>query len=282
MGNLEETIRQSVVDFDNPEFFDDDIDTIDDEEYETQLEFETDENGNYIRLLDRLTELIPVGRAKPNLNQRAELFHESVVETIMEKWQRARLLKTHLLNGFPYVGIMVDAKIPEIGGFSFKNRKDEQKGTIIECINSGRIVTLVTPELLRRQYFVFLPLASTLASMQEFSLLRNVRYYICFIAKTGEVQLTNIDVSFDAIASMVLNDLHVQDMLVSAMEGYDPLTAEHDYSAAYDDMEAESDYEEYNEDYSEYMQQEFSDVEESEFSGDDDEDMSEFLNNDDE
>lgn len=241
---MENAIHRFVDESDIEDLFDDDIDTFDEDD-NTMLEFETDDDGNYIRIVDHLLDTIEVGEARPNPNHRAELFHESVIETVLEMWTRCKQMCARLIPRFPYVGIVLDISGPAIGGFSRKHRRDEQKGTIIECINSGRIVTLVTPGLMERNYFVFLPNAETLSAMQEFPLLTEAPYRICFVSKTGDVRLSDIDISYKSIANVIIKDLYIQDMLVSALEGYDPTVdvddvgeiPEYDYSDVYDDEE---------------------------------------------
>lgn len=227
---MQHALNKFVDESEIEDLFDDDIDTLDDDN--EAFEFETDENGNYVRILEHLTELLPIGESDSR-TKRGELFHESVVETVLEMWQRCPQMCSKLLPRFPYVGIVLDTKIPEIGGFLKKHRKDEQKGTIIECINSGRIVTLMTPSALQRQYFVFLPTISTLSNMQEFDLLTEPSYTVCFIARSGEIQLTDIEISYKSVANMILKDLYIQDILIAALEGYEPGTTEveeHDLS----------------------------------------------------
>ena len=202
--------------------WDDDIDAPVDEEPFGKLEFELDEKGNYVRLYPHLLDMIPVGKAKPNVYQRAELFHETVIETIMDSWRKCRQMQTHLYAGFPYVGIVLDMNRPDIGGFTQKSKRDEQKGTIIECINAGRISTLITPGLSERHLFVFLPNASTLAAIGEFRLLTSGAFQICFVSARGDVQLTDLDISYNGVAGLILDDISAQDLIVSALEGYDP------------------------------------------------------------
>lgn len=202
--------------------WDDDIDAPVDEEPFGKLEFELDEKGNYVRLYPHLLDMIPVGKAKPNVYQRAELFHETVIETIMDSWRKCRQMQTHLYAGFPYVGIVLDMNRPDIGGFTQKSKRDEQKGTIIECINAGRISTLITPGLSERHLFVFLPNASTLAAIGEFRLLTSGSFQLCFVSARGDVQLTDLDISYDGVAGLILDDVSAQDLIVSALEGYDP------------------------------------------------------------
>lgn len=202
--------------------WDDDIDAPVDEEPFGKLEFELDEKGNYVRLYPHLLDMIPVGKAKPNVYQRAELFHETVIETIMDSWRKCRQMQTHLYAGFPYVGIVLDMNRPDIGGFTQKSKRDEQKGTIIECINAGRISTLITPGLSERHLFVFLPNASTLAAIGEFRLLTSGAFQLCFVSARGDVQLTDLDISYNGVAGLILDDISAQDLIVSALEGYDP------------------------------------------------------------
>ena len=202
--------------------WDDDIDAPVDEEPFGKLEFELDEKGNYVRLYPHLLDMIPVGKAKPNVYQRAELFHETVIETIMDSWRKCRQMQTHLYAGFPYVGIVLDMNRSDIGGFTQKSKRDEQKGTIIECINAGRISTLITPGLSERHLFVFLPNASTLAAIGEFRLLTSGAFQLCFVSARGDVQLTDLDISYNGVAGLILDDISAQDLIVSALEGYDP------------------------------------------------------------
>lgn len=202
--------------------WDDDIDAPVDEEPFGKLGFELDVKGNYVRLYPHLLDMIPVGKAKPNVYQRAELFHETVIETIMDSWRKCRQMQTHLYAGFPYVGIVLDMNRPDIGGFTQKSKRDEQKGTIIECINAGRISTLITPGLSERHLFVFLPNASTLAAIGEFHLLTSGAFQLCFVSARGDVQLTDLDISYNGVAGLILDDISAQDLIVSALEGYDP------------------------------------------------------------
>lgn len=214
-------------------FNSDAIDMFDDD---NELVFETNDDGDYVRILDHIVETINVGTSKPNVNQRAELFHESVVQTVLDSWLNCRQMCCRLLAQAPFVGILLDAKDPAIGGFSKKDRRNEEKGTIIECINSGQIITLMTPMLKELQYFVFLPNVQTLTNMQEFPLLSEAIYDICFISYKGDVFRTDIDVTYKSIANVVFKDLRIQDILIAALEGVSADRDDHEY----DEAEADS------------------------------------------
>lgn len=218
--DMELALHQVIQDEMTDDYLDDDIDTFDEEP--EVLSFETDAKGNYLRLLPHLIEKVELGARRVSAYQRSELFHESVIETLLDVWCRCRQMYTKLLPGYPYVGIWLDTTQPSIGGFTQKSKRDEQKGTIIECINSGRILTLVTAGLLKKGYFVFCPNAATLGAMQEFRMLTDSVYKICFVGTTGAVWLTDIEVSYYSVANMIVKNLYVQDVLVSTLEGYIP------------------------------------------------------------
>lgn len=238
-NNLDSVLNQFVDNTDVDSLFDDDIDNFDTPS--SELDFEVDEDGNYVRIIEHLQNLVPVGVARLDPNHRVQLFHESVIETVIESWCNCKQMCSKLLPKFPFVGILMDSMEPTVGGFARKDKKDEQKGTIIECINSGLITSLVTPGLQERKYFVFLPNAQTLSAMQEFRLFTETPYKICFINRNGDVQITDLDISFTAIANVILKDLNITDIIISSLEGYKPDTkvsddAEDDDLADLDDI----------------------------------------------
>lgn len=220
------------------ELFDDNIDDFDEMD---ALPFEADENGNYPRLLPHLIENVPPGKRAPNVYQRAELFHESVVQTMIDSWWRSKQICTNLLAGYPFVGIWVEMNEEPICGFSHKNKQNEVKGKIVECINSGRILALMTPSLIQKEILVLCPNAGTLASMLEFSILTNAPYRICFVSTQGYVWLTDIDISYLSIANLVVQNLYIQDVLISALEGYVAGDSEVDAPDEREDDEQEQD-----------------------------------------
>ena len=201
-----------------------DIDSMEQDELISDVLVDRDENGNYVKLLPRLEDCIPVEISKRRVQQREALFRESVVETILERWDRNPSMKSDLLPDFPYVGLLLDTSSSTVGGFSLRDRKNEAKGSIVECINSGLIVTLVTPGLLENGLLVFLPEFETVDAMKEFSIFTKSEYSICFINDTGMVQKTDLTLSFLQILSIVTDDIPITGLLIDALED-----AEDDY-----------------------------------------------------
>ena len=197
---------------------------------------ELDEYGNYIELLPHLLDVIPYEDDDSNKNHtRVDLFHQSVIETLIETWQNCQQMCCDLLPDFPYVGLYFDTT--QVGGFSFKDRRNEAKGSIIECINSGRITTMITPGLLSHKSYVFVPNAATLSAMDEFELLTNVIYRLCFCDEDGNVQLSDLTVSYNAIARMILADVNIRESIIYELTGGTSLKDDIDLEDDFGDSE---------------------------------------------
>lgn len=207
MPSFDNTIRE----------FMDSVSRDEDWEDKEKKDVERDENGTYVRLAPHLLDMIPVGKALPNRNNRVALFHESVIGTIVEEWQNCPQMCCDLVPDFKYVGMFFNMDAPNVGGFSYRDRKDESKGTIIECINSGRITTLITPGLQQRHYLVFLPNAETLNAMEEFGIFSNHLFTLCFMDDEGNVQLSDIDISYEAMSELVGSNVPIRETLIQAL-----------------------------------------------------------------
>lgn len=65
----------------------------------------------------------------------------------------------------------------QIGGLGKKHGSDEAKGSIIELIESDRIQTVVTAEMLQEDFLGIIPNTSTLERVDEYHLLTSAPYY---------------------------------------------------------------------------------------------------------
>ena len=237
MMNNDGSKFQSVENMMNKEDVDWENETIDttfseaEENAFTADTIELDEHGNYVALLPHLLDVIPYADKTKKIHQRVNLFHESVIETLIETWQDCQQMCCDLLPDFPYVGLYFD--VTQVGGFSFKDRKDETKGAIIACINSGRITTMITSGLLAHKSFVFVPNTSTISAMDEFGLLTNSRYKLCFCDEDGNVQLSDLTVSYHAIMQMILSDVNIRESIIYELTGQ---------SSLHDDSDDEEDF----------------------------------------
>ena len=141
----------------------------------------------------------------------ASILHESVLETALDEFSNnTAFIVKHDGEDTP-VGLWLDTN--DIGGISKKDNKNEDKGSMIECINSGRIKTLITMELMEQECLVFIPDAITIDAMYEFGLLEDVSYRLCYVATDGSIELTDVSVRLDDIKSIMENDENITKLL---------------------------------------------------------------------
>lgn len=152
-------------------------------------------------------------KAKEKKNGMSTIFRESVLETVMTDFRDNEAF-IHQENGEDkYVGIMLDTH--DIGGLDKKSKKVEAKGQLIECINSGRIKTMITEELMKEECIVFIPEVLTLDAMNEFSLLTDTKYELCYVEPNGDVELLGTKVTYQEITDILVDDGHIDDILGS-------------------------------------------------------------------
>ena len=152
-------------------------------------------------------------KAKKKKSGMALIFRESVLETVMADFRDNEAF-IHKENGVDkYVGILLDTH--DIGGLDKKSKKSEAKGQLIECINSGRIKTLITNELMDEECIVFIPDVFTLNAMDEFSLLTDAKYEICYVEPNGDIELLGTKVTYKEVTDILVNDGHIDDILGS-------------------------------------------------------------------
>ena len=72
--------------------------------------------------------------------------------------------------------VMLVLAADAIGGLSKRHGRDEAKGSIIELIDSDQIQTVATGQMLDEEVFGVIPTETTLARMEEFSLLSRAEY----------------------------------------------------------------------------------------------------------
>ena len=149
--------------------------------------------------------------AKKKTSGMGQILHESVLETALDKFKENDAFIRYEKGEPKYVGIVLDTA--DIGGLDKKSRKDEAKGSIIECINSGRIQTYITPDLMDAECICIIPDAATLTAMDEFSLLTDAPYEFCQVDDTGDIELLGVKTTFTQISDLVVDDGHIDDIL---------------------------------------------------------------------
>lgn len=141
----------------------------------------------------------------------ASIFNESVLETVLEDFRSNENFIQTVNGETRYIGLVLDTK--DIGGLDKKSRKNEAKGSIIECINSGRIKTFITSELMEIDSLVIIPEPITLAAMDEFSDLTDAPYELCAVDDSGNIDLLGVKTTYGAISELVADDGHIDSLL---------------------------------------------------------------------
>lgn len=141
----------------------------------------------------------------------SQVLHESVLETVMDDFKSNEPFITKADGDDVYVGLLL--KVSDIGGLDKKSKKDEAKGSIIECINSGRIKTLITGDLMGKEELVIIPDAMTLSAMEEFSLLTDAPYELCLVTSDGTITPTGRETTYTEVSTLVADDGDVDELL---------------------------------------------------------------------
>ena len=195
-------------------------------------------------------------------NGLSQVLHESVLETVMDDMRSNDQFVTEVDGEEKYVGLLLD--VSDIGGLDKKSRKDEAKGSIIECMNSGRIKTVITSDLMADNKIVIVPDAITLNAMDEFSLLTSAPYELCYVAEDGSTTPTGVKTNFEEVSTLVMDDGQVDELLGIEKE---------EESSSDDDM--------FSDPSASADEEDIPDLDDDEIPDLDDEDDNEFLDDDD-
>lgn len=158
----------------------------------------------------------------------AQVLRESVLETVLDDFRNNDKFIQRFDGAPHYVGLFL--KAADIGGLDKKSRKDEVKGSIVECINAGRIKVYVSDDLLEEDALVIIPDVVTLAAMEEFGILTDAPYEYCYVDENGDIDLTGTSVDYYSVCELAASD----DMTVSSVLPLD--NAEEDVDENVDDF----------------------------------------------
>lgn len=161
-------------------------------------------------------------KKKKSKDMLSSVLHESVVEAAIELFAANEPFIVSIQGETQYVGLFLDTE--DIGGLSKKQAKDEAKGSIVECMNAGRIAVYVTPDMLESECLVIIPNAISLDAMEEFGLLSDAPYKAAYISEDGEVSVTDTDISFADAQNILLNGKSIAEVLSLSDESDEDVT----------------------------------------------------------
>lgn len=143
-------------------------------------------------------------RGRQKKSPLAKIFNESVFEQVLDDLRKNRAFIVSRDGVQEYVALSLD--VNTIGGLDQSRRKDEAKGSIVECIRSGRILSYITEQLMDENLIIIIPTSGSLAAMEEFSLLTKAQYELCTIDVSGNVVLLDKMVSYKDVVSVLVSD----------------------------------------------------------------------------
>lgn len=150
--------------------------------------------------------------AKKKKSPLYQIFRESVWETVREDFQRNDgFIHTEKDGSDKFVGLVLD--VETIGGLDKRSRKNESKGTMIQVINSGKIKTYITCDLMDENCIMFVPDALTLSEMDNFTLLSEAKYELGFVDLAGNIELLGVYTTYKEVVDLCTGDGHVDALL---------------------------------------------------------------------
>lgn len=152
-------------------------------------------------------------KGKKRKDTMASILNESVTESAMESFRANTGMRVTRDGETLYIGMLLDANDPSIGGINKKSQRDEDKGQVIELINSGRINTYIPAHFLEEEKMVIIPDAVTLDAMDEFGLMTEANYKLALVHDDGTVEETEYPVSYHDVMSVVVNGTDPMDFL---------------------------------------------------------------------
>lgn len=144
------------------------------------------------------------------------IFQESVIETSIEEFRNNGPFIVEKDGETVFVAMLLETA--DIGGLGKKSKRDEAKGQFIEEVRSGRIKTYMPEEFILDDKMVFEPDPSTLVAMDEFMMLIDAPYTICYVHEDGSVDTTNSKVSYELMKNVADGSMDLQKMLAGVGE----------------------------------------------------------------
>lgn len=144
------------------------------------------------------------------------IFQESVLETTIEEFKDNEQFIVEKDGENVFVGMLLKAE--DIGGLGKKSKRDEAKGQFIEVVRSGLIKTYMPEEFIENDEMVIIPDPSTLAAMDEFMMLVDAPYTICYVHEDGSVDTTESAVTYELMSTVAAGSSYILDVLADAGE----------------------------------------------------------------
>lgn len=160
----------------------------------------------------------PKRKAKKKKDGMVMLFQESVLETAVEEFKANEAFIVEKDGEEVFVGMHLNADA--VGGLGKKSKKDEAKGQFIEVVRSGLIKTYMPSDFIENDEMVIIPDLATLSAMDEFMMLVDAEYTICYVHNDGSVDKTDTAITYEKMVSVADGTVDILDLLFDAGESW--------------------------------------------------------------
>lgn len=157
-------------------------------------------------------------KAKKKKDGMFTIFQESVIETSVEEFKNNEAFIVEKDGENVFVAMLLKAE--DIGGLGKKSKRDEAKGQFIEEVRSGLIKTYMPEEFIENDEMVIIPDPATLSAMDEFMILVDAPYTVCYVHEDGSVDTTESAVTYENMSTVADGSADILDVLADAGESW--------------------------------------------------------------
>lgn len=131
----------------------------------------------------------------------ASLFTETVPEQILDELASNKPFIVDRNGSKEYVAVLFTAA--DIGGLDKKAMKNEDKGQLVQQLDSGAIAAYFTPQTLEDEEIVFIPNTQSMSNVEEFGIVKNAPWSFVYINSEGDIEKTDIATNYDDVISVL-------------------------------------------------------------------------------
>lgn len=154
----------------------------------------------------------PAPNKKPNKRGgMSAVIRESVVEAVWPDFLENHNFIVERDGETWGVGLFFDTAA--IGGFNKKSKNDESKGGILEALSSGLLKHLVTEKLMDDECIIFIPCTETMSVIDEYSILYNAEYTLCYVNGDGDYELSDLSITASEVDAILMDNTSVSDWI---------------------------------------------------------------------
>lgn len=143
----------------------------------------------------------------------ASLFTETVPEQILDELSSNKPFIVDRGGSRQYVAVMFTAD--DIGGLDKKAMKNEDKGQLVQQLDSGAIAAYFTAETIENEEIIFIPNSTSMSNVEEFGIVRNIPWKFVYINTEAEIERTDIETNYDEVLAVLEGSKSIYELIGS-------------------------------------------------------------------